>query len=145
MRKVYLDYSATTPLDPKVIEAMVAVFGSGFGNASSVHSYGREARTLLEKSRESIAASFGARSDEIYFTSGGTESDNHAIKGIAQAAARSGKNEIVIAPVEHHAVLHPAESLRKSGFELKYLPVDAYGGVDPSAVEKAVGRNTALV
>ncbi|HCA81339.1 MAG TPA: cysteine desulfurase NifS [Bacteroidetes bacterium] len=145
MRKVYLDYSATTPIDPRVMESMIAAFGSGFGNASSVHSFGRDARALLEQSRERIAEAFGARSDEIYFTSGGTESDNHAIKGIAQAAARSGKNEIVIAPVEHHAVLHPAESLRKSGFELKYLPVDSYGGVDPSAVERAVGRNTALV
>lgn len=145
MRRVYLDYSATTPIDPRVMESMVDAFGSGFGNASSVHSFGRDARTLLEQSRQRIAEAFGARSDEIYFTSGGTESDNHAIKGIAQAASRRGKKEIVIAPVEHHAVLHPAESLRKAGFGVKYLPVDSYGGVDPSAVQKAIGQNTALV
>ncbi len=145
MRKVYLDYSATTPLDPKVMESMVAVFATGFGNASSVHSFGREARALLEQSRESIAGTFGARSDEICFTSGGTESDNHAIRGIAQAAARRGKTEIVIAPVEHHAVLHPAKSLGKARFDVKYLPVDSYGRVDPSDVKKAVGPKTALV
>ena len=145
MRKVYLDYSATTPLDPKVVESMVSVFGIGFGNPSSVHAFGREARMLLERSRDAIADSLGARSDEIYFTSGGTESDNHAIKGIAQAALRMGKNEIVITAVEHHAVLHPAETLRKSGFEVRYLPVDSYGRIDPSDLKKVVGPKTALV
>jgi cysteine desulfurase len=145
MRKVYLDYSATTPIDPKVLESMVAAFGGGFGNASSVHSFGRDARTLLEQSRESIARAFGARSDEIYFTSGGTESDNHAVKGIAQASSRKGKKEIVITAVEHHAILHPAESLRKEGFDVKYLPVDSYGRVDPSDVKKNIGQKTALV
>lgn len=145
MKRVYLDYSATTPLDPAVVESMVPVFESGFGNPSSVHAFGREARTLLERSRERIADSFGARPDEIYFTSGGTESDNHAIKGIAQAAARKGKTEIVIAPVEHHAVLHSADSLRKAGFDVRYLPVDSYGRIDPSDVKKAIGPKTALV
>jgi cysteine desulfurase len=145
MRKVYLDYSATTPIDPKVVESMITAFGACFGNASSVHSFGRDARTLLEQSRERIARAFGARSDEIYFTSGGTESDNHAMKGMALAAFRRGKSEILIAPVEHHAVLHPAESLRKAGFDVKFLAVDSYGRVDPSTVKKGVTPKTALV
>jgi cysteine desulfurase len=141
----YLDYSATTPLDPRVLEAMTAVSATHFGNASSVHSFGRESRALLESSREKVARLLGARTDEIYFTSGGTEANNHALRGLAAAGATRGKNEIVTSAVEHHAVLHPAESLRKSGFTLKLLPVDSFGRVDPSEVKKAVGPRTALV
>ncbi len=145
MNRIYLDYSATTPLDPRVLETMVLVFAGTYGNASSVHSFGREARAILEGSRESIARAIGAKSDEVFFTSGGTEADNHAIKGLAAARARKGKNQIITSSVEHHAVLHTVETLRKNGFEVITLPVDAYGRVDPGDVKKAAGPSTALI
>ncbi|MGH2567848.1 MAG: cysteine desulfurase family protein, partial [Bacteroidota bacterium] len=145
MRRVYLDHSATTPLDPRVFEAMQRVFLNSFGNASSIHSFGREARTLLEESRETIAKFLGARYDELYFTSGGTESNNHALLGVARATAAAGKNHIIISAVEHHAVLHPAESLRKSGFTVDILPVDVSGMIDPNAVRKALTPKTCLI
>jgi cysteine desulfurase len=145
MNRIYLDYSATTPPDPQVVEAMVAVFGSSFGNASSVHSFGREARTVLEQSRDRVARWIGARSDEVFFTSGGTEADNHAVKGVALAGARIGKNEIIISAVEHHAVLESTESLRKAGFDVKLLPVDGFGQVDPDRVKRAITPKTALI
>ncbi len=145
MNRIYLDYSATTPLDPQVVEAMVAVFGSSFGNASSVHSFGREARAILEQSRDRVAHWIGARPDEVFFTSGGTEADNHAVKGLALAGARIGKNEIIVSAVEHHAVLHPAESLRKAGFDVKFLSVDGFGQVNPDDVKKAITSRTAVI
>jgi len=145
MNRIYLDYSATTPVDPRVMEAMVSVFANTFGNASSVHSFGREARAVLEGSRESVARSIGARPDEVFFTSGGTEADNHAIKGLAGAGARKGKNEIVTSAVEHHAVLLPVEALQKAGFDVKFVPVDGFGRVDPADVKKALSSKTALV
>ena len=145
MNRIYLDYSATTPLDPQVVEAMLAVFGSSFGNASSVHSFGREARAVLEQSRDRIAHWIGARSGEVFFTSGGTEADNHAVRGLALAGARIGKNEIITSAVEHHAVLQPAESLRKAGFDVKLLSVDRFGRVDPDDVKKAITSKTALI
>jgi len=145
MNRIYLDYSATTPVDPRVTEAMVSVFAKTFGNASSVHSFGREARAILEGSRESVARSIGARPDEVFFTSGGTEADNHAIKGLAAAGARKGKNEIVTSAVEHHAVLLPVEGLQKAGFDVKFVPVDGFGRVDPADVKKALSSKTALV
>ncbi len=145
MNRVYLDYSATTPLDPRALEAMVAAFGANFGNASSVHSFGREARVVLEKSREKIARSIGAKTDELFFTSGGTESDNHALKGLAAVGVRKGKNEIVTSAAEHHAVLHSAKGLEKAGFKLIFVPVDGYGSVNPADVKSALGPRTALV
>ena len=145
MNRIYLDYSATTPPDPQVVEAMVAVYGSSFGNASSVHSFGREARTILEQSRDRVAHWIGARSEEVFFTSGGTEADNHAVKGLASAGAKIGKNEIIISTVEHHAVLEPAESLRKAGFVVKLLPVDGFGQVDPDSMKRAITPKTALI
>ena len=145
MNRIYLDYSATTPLDPRVLETMVSVFSGAYGNASSVHAYGREARAILERSRESIARSIGAKSDEVFFTSGGTEADNHAIKGLAAAGARNGRKQIITSSVEHHAVLQTVESLRKNGFEVLMLPVDEYGRVDPGDVKKAVGSSTAVI
>jgi cysteine desulfurase len=145
MNRIYLDYSATTPPDPLVIEAMAKAFAESYGNASSVHSYGREARAILEQSRDRIAQWIGAASDEVYFTSGGTESDNHAVKGIALACARSGRNGIVTTAVEHHAVHQPVETLIKSGFDATFLPVDSAGQVDPDQVRKAINPKTALV
>jgi cysteine desulfurase len=145
MKRVYLDYSATTPLDPRVLGAMTSAFSSSFGNASSVHSFGREARMLLEQSRDQVARFIGARSDEVFFTSGGTESDNFAVKGLVLAGARKGRNEVITSAAEHHAVLHPVESLRKAGFAVSILPVDGFGRVDPSDVKKALNAKTAVV
>jgi len=145
MRRIYLDYSASTPLDPHVIEAMVTELGDHFGNPSSVHSYGREARAVLEEAREQIARFIGARSDEIFFTSGGTEADNHALRGVAHAVLPTGRNHIITSAAEHHAVLHSAEVLRGEGFEVTLLPVDQHGVVDPGDVRKAIRSTTSLI
>lgn len=145
MRRIYLDYSATTPLDPRVLEAMSLVFREQYGNASSVHSFGREARKVLEESRERIASFIGARSDEVFFTSGGTEADNYAIKGVAIAGKKKGNNHIIISAIEHHAVLHPAEHLREEGFKVDVVPVDSMGMVDPADIQKAITPATCLI
>ena len=117
--RIYLDYSATTPVDPDVTEAMLPYFTRSFGNASSIHAFGRETKILLEESREKIAHAIGAAPGEIFFTSGGTEADNHALFGVALAAKRShGKNHLIISSVEHHAVLRSAEYLGSNGFEV---------------------------
>ncbi len=145
MRRVYLDHSATTPLDPAVYEVMQNAFQQSFGNASSIHSFGREARLLLEESRETIAKSIGAKYDEVFFTSGGTEADNHALKGIAFEARKQNKNHIVISAVEHHAVFETAEWLKEHGFGVSVVPVDSDGRVDPNDVEKAITPSTCLI
>ena len=145
MTKIYLDYSATTPLDPSVLEAMIPAFAATFGNASSVHSFGRDARAMLERSREAVARLIGAKADEVFFASGGTEADNHAIKGLAAAGLKKGRKQVITAAVEHHAVLHPIESLRAAGFEVIQLPIDEYGRVDPSDVRKALTPSTAFI
>ena len=145
MKRIYLDYSATTPLDPRVLEAMMPHFSGHFGNPSSVHAFGRESRAVLEESRDRIARFVGAKSDEVFFTSGGTEADNHAVRGVAHAARRRGKNHIVISAVEHHAVLHSAEALHEDGFEVTSVPVDEHGAVDPDEIQKALRPTTCLV
>jgi cysteine desulfurase len=145
MKRIYLDYSATTPVDPRVLEAMMPAFAGTFGNASSVHSYGREARALLEKSRELIAGFIGAKSDELFFTSGGTEADNHAIRGLAAVALRNGKKQILTSAVEHHAVLHPIDALRQTGFEVIEVPVDGSGRVNPADVKRHINSSTAFI
>jgi cysteine desulfurase len=124
---------------------MAQVFGSTYGNASSVHSYGRNARDILERSRDRIASWIGARPDEVIFTSGGTEADNHAIKGLAQAAGHLGKNGIITSVVEHHAILHSVEAMRKCGFDVTFLPVNGVGQVNPDDLRKAITPRTALV
>ncbi len=145
MRQVYLDHSATTPLDPRVLEAMQPYFTRHFGNASSIHAFGQEARAALEESRETIAQFIGAKMDEVFFTSGGTESDNYAIKGVAFAKAKAGKNHVLVSAIEHHAVLEPAEYLKHYGFEVELLPVDRTGMVDPDDVRRAIRPETALI
>jgi cysteine desulfurase len=145
MRRVYLDHTATTPLDPQVLEAMLPYFGGTFGNASSVHWYGQQAKHALEKSRATIAGLIGAQAGELFFTSGGTESDNLAIKGIACAARKKGKNHVITAKAEHHAVLEPCEHLMGEGFEVTVLPVDEYGRVSVDQVKKAIKPTTCLV
>lgn len=144
MRKVYLDHSATTPLHPEVLEAMLPYYRGVWGNASSVHAYGREARQAVEASRQKIASVLGAESNEIYFTSGGTESDNIAIRGVADALSSKGKH-IITSKIEHHAVLHTCQYLEKKGYDVTYLNVDRYGMVDPEDVRRAIRPDTILI
>ena len=144
MRKVYFDHSATTPVDPLVVEAMLPFLNEKFGNPSSIHSYGREAKVALEEARESVAEFCNTRAADIYFTSGGTESNNMAIKGIAYELKNKGKH-IITSKVEHHAVLHTCEFLEKEGFEVTYLAPDKYGMIHPEAVEKAIRKDTILI
>jgi len=145
MRRIYLDHTATTPLDPRVFETMLPYFSETFGNASSIHSYGQQAKIALEKARETIAHAIGAESGEIFFTSGGTESDNFAIKGVAFAGGKKGKNHIVTSSAEHHAVLEPCESLRDDGYDVTVLPVDGNGLTSAEQVKASVTEATCLV
>lgn len=141
---IYMDHAGTTPLDPRVLEAMMPYFTQRFGNPSSIHTLGQEARRALDDSREQVAEVLGCRVSEVVFTSGGTESDNAAIKG-AVAALRETGNHIITSSVEHHAVLHTCQYLENSGFEVTYLPVDRYGMIDPDAVVGAMNERTILV
>jgi cysteine desulfurase len=141
-RLVYLDHNASTPVHPEVLEAMLPYFSERFGNASSVHGFGREAREGLDRAREQIARFLRVSKDEIVFTSGGTESDNLGIKGVA-AARRSG--HIITSQIEHHAVLRTCETLETQGFAVSYLPVDEYGMVRPEEVAKAIRPDTIVV
>jgi cysteine desulfurase len=141
-RRVYLDHNASTPVHPEVVEAMLPYFSERFGNASSVHGFGREAREGLETAREQIAHFLHAGKEEIVFTSGGTESDNMAIKGVAMARRRG---HVITSKIEHHAVLRAVQSLEPLGFEATYLDVDGDGLVDPDAVRRAIRSDTILI
>ena len=147
MNRIYLDHNATTPLHPEVLEAMLPYFRERFGNGSSIHAYGREARNAIDTAREQVAALIGAKSpSEIVFTSGGTESDNHAIKGFATLQKeRINKNHIITSSVEHHAVLHVCQYLEKHGFRVTYLPVDRYGRIQVSDLREAICDETILI
>ena len=144
-RRVYMDHTATTPLDPRVFDAMHPYFCDRFGNASSIHQFGQEAKAALEESRDRIAACLNAAPGEIFFTNGGTESDNFAIKGVALAARAKGRKHIVTSRSEHHAVLKTCEFLESFGFTVTYLPIDEYGMVDPEAVRGAITPETCLI
>lgn len=144
MNRIYLDHSATTPVDSRVIEAMLPYFDNIFGNPSSPHSEGEEAHMALEDARAKVADLIGADANEIYFTSGGTESDNLAIKGVAYKNRSKGKH-IITSAIEHPAVLRTCEYLESSGFEATYLPVDSEGLVDLSDVEAAIRDDTILI
>lgn len=144
MEKIYLDYAATTPTDPQVVEAMKPYFTDIFGNASSIHAFGQQARKGMEDARQILADFLGARTDEIVFTSGGTESNNTAIFGIAHALKTKG-NHIITSQVEHHAVIEPAKFLEKQGYKVTYLPVDKAGLVNPEDVKSAVTKETILI
>jgi len=144
MKRVYLDYAATTPTHPDVVKAMLPYLNDAFGNPSSMHSFGQEAKRAVEEARETIAALIGAKNDEIVFTSGGTEADNFALKGVAYANEHRG-NHIITSSIEHHAVIEPLKSLEQRGFKVTYLPVDQYGMVDPQDVRKAVNEKTILI
>ncbi|MEW6009445.1 MAG: cysteine desulfurase NifS [Candidatus Omnitrophota bacterium] len=144
MKRIYLDYAATTPTDPKVSQAMEPYLFERFGNPSSLHSYGQEAKEAVEEARNTLAQFLGAKSDEIIFTSGGTESDNFALFGLTSALKKKG-NHIIISNIEHHAVLEPAKVLEKEGFSITYIPVDKFGIVDPALVKKAINPKTILI
>ena len=144
MKKIYLDYAATTPTDPGVVEAMLPYFGSIYGNASSPHSFGQEAGLAVEHARELIASFLGALPEEIIFTSGGTESNNLAIIGVAYALAHKGRH-IITSSIEHHSVLEPCAFLEQNGFRITYLPVDQYGVLYPEEVRKAITDQTILI
>ena len=143
-KRVYLDNAATTMIAPEVFEVMKPYFDQKYGNGSSLHSFGREAREAIENARKIIAKGLNAEPDEIVFTSGGTESNNFAIKGVAFANRERG-NHIIISAVEHDCVLNASKWLKEQGFEVTMLPVDKYGIVDPKKLEKALTKKTILV
>jgi cysteine desulfurase len=144
-RFVYADNAATTPVSREVIEAMTPCFDTVWGNPSSLHAKGREAKELLDSARESIARTFNCRSSEIYFTSCGTEADNWAIKGAARKMAEKGRRHIVTSVIEHHAVLNTCEALEKEGFTVTYVGVDEYGIIKLDELREAVTDKTAIV
>ena len=144
MKRIYLDYAATTPTDPEVVKAILPYFTDKFGNPSSVHSFGQEAKGAIEYARERIANLIGARQEEIIFTSGGTESNNFSLKGIAYANKTKG-NHLITSAIEHHAITEPCKFLEKQGFKITYLQVDEYGLVDPQAVKEAITDKTILI
>jgi len=144
-KKIYLDHNATTPLHPEVLEAMLPFYKDVFGNPSSVHSFGREARKAVEETRRSVASLIGTTSpDEIVFTSGGTESNNFAIKGISLALREKG-NHIITSTTEHHAVDRPCKFLEKQGAKISFIPVDEFGIVDLGKLKEAIRDKTILI
>jgi cysteine desulfurase len=142
MKEIYFDHAATTPLDKRVFEVMKPYFTEEFGNANSTHKLGKSAKLAVEQARESIAANIGAQPSEIIFTSGGTESDNAAIKGVAEATR---KKEVVTSPLEHHAILHTVEALKGSGVEPIYVEPDERGETSAQNVANAITDETAIV
>ncbi|HAQ08821.1 MAG TPA: cysteine desulfurase NifS, partial [Bacillus bacterium] len=137
MERIYLDHAATTPVHPDVLAAMVTVMEADFGNPSSIHHFGREARKILDETRHELAESIGASAINIIFTSGGTEADNLAIIGYAETNRSKGQH-IITTQIEHHAVLHSCEELEKRGFEVTYLPVDETGSISMQDLADAV-------
>lgn len=144
MNRIYLDNAATTPLSPEVLEAMMPYLTGRYGNASSIYDTGRDARRAIDDARKQVAGLIGAKTNEIHFTSGGTESDNWALKGIA-FARRSKGNHIITSAIEHHAVLETARWLETEGFDVTYLPVSALGIVNPEDVKNAIKDRTILI
>jgi len=143
-RRVYLDHSATTPVRAEVLAVMIPYFSAAFGNASSIHRWGREARMGVDLAREKVADLIGAKPSEVIFTSGGTESDNLALRGVAHALRDKGKH-IITTKIEHHAILHTCEALEKEGFAVTYVGCDRYGMVDPEEVRAAITPETILI
>ena len=144
MNKIYMDNAATTRITEPVLEAMMPYLTDIFGNPSSVHGFGREARKALENARRQVAEALGANASEIYFTGCGTEADNWAIRGTAYARKNKG-NHIITTAIEHHAVLHTCQQLEKEGFDVTYLPVDGEGLVSAAQLEAAIKPETILV
>jgi cysteine desulfurase len=144
LRRIYMDHSATTPVHPAVLDVMLPYYREFYGNASSVHSFGRDARNGMEEAREKIANFIGAQTSEIIFTSGGTESDNFAIEGVAYENSKKGKH-IITSLIEHHAVLNTCKHLETHGFEVSYLTVDKYGVIDLDELKDLIRDETVLI
>ena len=142
---IYADNAGTTKMSPVAIDAMTKCMNEVFGNPSSLHSTGQRAAEVLQKAREDVAEALGADFNEIYFTSGGSEADNQAIRSAALFGAKKGKKHLISTKIEHHAVLHTCEYLQKRGYEVTYLDVDEYGVVDPKSVEAAIRPDTILI
>ena len=143
-RKIYFDHAATTPVDKRVLDKMLPYFTEVFGNPNSQHEFGREAVKAVDEARDTIAKIIGAKPNEVYFTAGGTESDNWALRGIMKANENKGKH-LVICPIEHAAMLSTAKSLEKDGYEVSYMKVDEYGFVDLKHLESIIRKDTVLV
>jgi cysteine desulfurase len=144
LRRIYFDHSATTPVDSEVAKLMLEYMTDKFGNTSSIHCFGREVAKAVEQARKQVASLIGANANEIFFTGGGTEADNWAIKGVANANREKG-NHIITTTIEHHAILHTCEYLEKQGFEVTYLPVDEYARVSVEDVKSAITDKTILI
>lgn len=144
MKRIYFDYAATTPADPEVVSTMLPYFTEVFGNPSSLHYFGRQANNAVESAREAAADFIGAKPEEIIFTSGGTESDNFALKGIAYANSSKGRH-IITSNIEHHAVLESCEFLAENGFKVTYLPVASNGILNPDEVKNSISSQTVLI
>ena len=144
MNRIYMDNAATTRVTQPVLEAMMPCLTTVYGNPSSVHAFGRDARRLLDEARAKVAAALNAKPNEIYFTGCGTESDNWAVRGSAYALKAKG-NHIITSAIEHHAILHTCQQLEREGFKVTYLPVDEYGQVSAADVEKAITPETTLI
>ena len=144
MQNIYFDHAATTPVDPRVLEKMLPYFTDNFGNPNSQHAFGRRAVTAVDEARDTVAKCIGAKPSEIYFTSGGTESDNWAMRGAAHALADKGKH-LIISAVEHPAMLSAAKELQREGFEVTPAPVDGYGTVDLAKLEEAIRPDTVFI
>ena len=161
MQRIYLDHNATTPVEPEVLDAMLPYLSAEYGNAASIHTFGQKARAAVEQARESVAALLGARPQEIVFTSGGTESDNHAIFGVVAAAsgaqknvaassakeesAAGGEKHVITTAIEHEAVLNACQALEKEGVRVTYLPVDREGQIDLDQLRRAIRPETVLI
>lgn len=144
-KRIYFDHAATTPLDEAVLQKMLPYFTETFGNADSPHAVGRKSMLAVDAARDAVAALLNAKSNEIYFTSGGTEADNWALVGGAHAQKEQGKKHIIVSAIEHHAVLAAAEKLEKEGFQITYLPVNAGGRVELNALKEAITDKTGLI
>ncbi|MDD5398839.1 MAG: cysteine desulfurase NifS [Dehalococcoidia bacterium] len=144
MKHIYMDYAATTPMLPEVAETMQPYFSRRFGNPSSIHSMGQEARDAVDQARMKVAALIACRPEEVVFTGGGTEADNHAIKGVCLANRERG-NHIITTSIEHHAVLNTCDYMKNLGFDVTVVPVDKYGMVEPENIKKSITQKTLLV
>ncbi|MBE5747929.1 MAG: cysteine desulfurase [Clostridiales bacterium] len=145
MERIYLDHAATTPLDNEILQKMLPYLTDCFGNADSPHAHGRKAMGAVDNARDTLAELLGAKPSEVYFTSGGTESDNWALVGGAYAMKEQGRDHVIVSAIEHHAVLAAAEKLQKEGFAVSYLPVNGQGRVETKALEELISARTGIV
>ena len=145
MERIYLDHAATTPLDKEILDKMLPYLTENYGNADSPHAHGRKGMAAVDNARDTLAKLLGAKPNEVYFTSGGTESDNWALIGGAQAMKEQGRDHVIVSAIEHHAVLAAAEKLQKEGFAVSYLPVNGQGRVETNALEELICERTGIV